>query len=57
MLIGGIFIIQQLILSFQEYNILAPNFSGSTGYGEQFIEKLSGHIGKLDADECIAMLN
>jgi dipeptidyl aminopeptidase/acylaminoacyl peptidase len=34
-----------MLIIIKEYNILAPNYSGSAGYGEKFIEKLSGNIG------------
>ena len=39
------------------YNVLAPNFSGSTGYGQKFIENLIGKNGKQDVAETMALLN
>ena len=38
------------------YNILLPNFSGSCGYGQDFIESLMKKIGELDVDEIAGMV-
>jgi len=31
-----------------------PNYTGSPGYGEQFIQDLVGRCGELDVQDCIA---
>lgn len=31
------------------YCILMPNFSGSTGFGSEFVKGAVGNIGKIDA--------
>ena len=36
---------------YKGYNVLYPNFSGSTGFGQESTEKLLGKIGQLDAQE------
>eukprot|EP00983_Pelagomonas_calceolata_P089411 1157308-Pelagomonas_calceolata.AAC.13 len=34
-------------------NVLLPNFRGSTGYGQAFLEALPGHIGHYDVQDCM----
>jgi acylaminoacyl-peptidase len=36
----------------QGYSLLILNFSGSTGYGEDFLNSLLGNIGELDVQDC-----
>jgi acylaminoacyl-peptidase len=38
------------------YTVLMVNFRGSTGYGEDFVQALPGHVGKYDVGDCIAAL-
>jgi len=47
----GMFGAQRHYALFKGYNILYPNFSGSTGYGQDFLERLPGKIGDLDVQE------
>ncbi|KAF5830484.1 Alpha/Beta hydrolase protein [Dunaliella salina] len=35
------------------YAVLLPNFRGSTGYGQAFLEALPGHIGQYDVQDCM----
>lgn len=44
-------------LLYQGYNLLAPNFSGSTGFGQSHLDNLIGNIGKQDRDETMALLD
>ncbi|KAJ3158339.1 hypothetical protein HK101_001350, partial [Irineochytrium annulatum] len=37
----------------QNFAITMPNFRGSTGYGQQFLESLPGHCGDWDVQDCI----
>eukprot|EP00208_Stichococcus_sp_RCC1054_P004576 CAMPEP_0206148488 /NCGR_PEP_ID=MMETSP1473-20131121/36760_1 /ASSEMBLY_ACC=CAM_ASM_001109 /TAXON_ID=1461547 /ORGANISM="Stichococcus sp, Strain RCC1054" /LENGTH=792 /DNA_ID=CAMNT_0053545837 /DNA_START=314 /DNA_END=2692 /DNA_ORIENTATION=- len=39
------------------YAIIAPNFRGSTGYGEDCIQALPGHAGSADVADCMAALH
>jgi len=39
------------------YNILCPNFSGSTGFGQKFMDALTTKNGKIDRDEIMGLLN
>jgi len=34
-----------------------PNFRGSTGYGQAFLETLPGHIGSYDVQDCMDALD
>jgi len=36
--------------------VLAPNFSGSAGFGQTFMNDLLGNIGDLDAQEVLGMI-
>jgi len=47
----GMFGAQRHYALFRGYNILYPNFSGSTGFGQDFLERLPGKIGELDVEE------
>ena len=44
-------------LLYKGYNILAPNFSGSTGYGQKHVMKAVTKNGVLDKDEVLAVLD
>ncbi|KAK9901675.1 hypothetical protein WJX75_007946 [Coccomyxa subellipsoidea] len=39
------------------YNLIVPNYRGSTGYGEDSIQSLPGHIGTNDVADCMAALD
>ncbi|KAM9987494.1 hypothetical protein ACTFIZ_005222 [Dictyostelium cf. discoideum] len=39
------------------YNIIIPNYRGSTGFGKDFVDCLPGHIGDLDVDDCVQAIN
>ncbi|EIW76889.1 alpha beta-hydrolase [Coniophora puteana RWD-64-598 SS2] len=36
------------------YTLCSPNYTGSTGYGENFVQGLIGNCGSLDVEDCIA---
>ena len=38
------------------FNVLLVNFRGSTGFGEDFIQSVPGHIGTNDVLDCMACL-
>ena len=31
-----------------------PNYTGSVGFGQKYVENLMGYIGSLDVEDCIA---
>ncbi|EGC29841.1 hypothetical protein DICPUDRAFT_51071 [Dictyostelium purpureum] len=35
------------------YNIILPNYRGSTAYGKDFNDVLPGHIGDMDYEDCV----
>ncbi|KAK5582321.1 hypothetical protein RB653_003904 [Dictyostelium firmibasis] len=39
------------------YNIIIPNYRGSTGFGKDFNDCLPGYIGDLDVDDCLQSIN
>ncbi|EAL73324.1 hypothetical protein DDB_G0267742 [Dictyostelium discoideum AX4] len=39
------------------YNIIIPNYRGSSGCGKDFIDCLPGKIGTLDKEDCLSSLN
>lgn len=39
------------------YNIIMPNYTGSTGFGQKFLDGLAGKIGEIDIEEVIAHVN
>ncbi|TFK99865.1 Alpha/Beta hydrolase protein [Pterulicium gracile] len=39
------------------YTVSMPNFTGSTGYGQKYIEKLLGQCGTLDVEDCKASVD
>ncbi|CAA7262322.1 unnamed protein product [Cyclocybe aegerita] len=41
-------------LVLEGYTISLPNYTGSPGYGEAFLQGLIGRCGELDVEECIA---
>ena len=47
----GVFSVTKHYLLHQGYNLLYPNFRGSLGYGQKFIEELAGKIGEVDREE------
>lgn len=38
------------------YCILMPNFSGSSGFGQEYMKAAVGNIGKKDADEIVQLI-
>ncbi|KAH7911153.1 Alpha/Beta hydrolase protein [Hygrophoropsis aurantiaca] len=44
-------------LVLEGYTISQPNYTGSMGFGEKYIQKLLGQCGTLDIAECIATVN
>ncbi|GAW06731.1 alpha beta-hydrolase [Lentinula edodes] len=40
-------------LALEGYTISLPNYTGSTGYGEKYIQALIGQCGTLDVGDCI----
>ncbi|KAF9035745.1 acylaminoacyl-peptidase [Hymenopellis radicata] len=41
-------------LALEGYTILLPNYTGSLGYGERYVQALRGQCGTLDVEDCIA---
>ncbi|KIK92455.1 hypothetical protein PAXRUDRAFT_829938 [Paxillus rubicundulus Ve08.2h10] len=41
-------------LALEGYTISLPNYTGSVGFGNKSIEKLTGHVGTLDVSDCMA---
>ncbi|KAF9022062.1 alpha/beta-hydrolase [Hymenopellis radicata] len=41
-------------LALEGYTISLPNYTGSLGYGERYVQALLGHCGTLDVEDCIA---
>ncbi|KAF8154267.1 Alpha/Beta hydrolase protein [Crassisporium funariophilum] len=41
-------------LVLEGYTLSLPNYTGSPGYGEAFIQSLIGRCGELDVEDCIA---
>ncbi|KAF9008471.1 alpha/beta-hydrolase [Hymenopellis radicata] len=41
-------------LALEGYTISLPNYTGSLGYGERYVQALRGHYGTLDVEDCIA---
>ncbi|KAJ3506311.1 hypothetical protein NLJ89_g6942 [Agrocybe chaxingu] len=41
-------------LVLEGYTVSLPNYTGSPGYGEAFLQGLIGRCGELDVEECIA---
>jgi len=39
------------------YNLVIPNYRGSTSFGKDFVECLPGYIGTLDVDDSLQALN
>jgi acylaminoacyl-peptidase len=38
------------------FSVLLVNFRGSTGYGQDMLESLPGHIGRYDVEDCLTAL-
>jgi dipeptidyl aminopeptidase/acylaminoacyl peptidase len=38
------------------FNVFSPDFSGSCGYGQKFVEDLLGKIGEKDTNEINQMI-
>ncbi|KAF8898201.1 Alpha/Beta hydrolase protein, partial [Mucidula mucida] len=41
-------------LALEGYTISLPNYTGSLGYGERYVQALRGQCGTLDVEDCIA---
>jgi len=54
--ISGSFLLLRTLFLLAGYRILAPNFSGSAGFGQKFIERILGDIGDEDAKEIVGMV-
>ncbi|EGR29765.1 prolyl oligopeptidase family protein, putative [Ichthyophthirius multifiliis] len=54
---AGNFGLLRLYFLLQGYGILAPNYTGSCGYGQNFMEKLLTNIGDIDAQEILGMID
>lgn len=39
------------------YAVIAVNYRGSTGFGEDALQSLPGHIGTNDVEDCVAALD
>ncbi|EAR93056.2 prolyl oligopeptidase family protein (macronuclear) [Tetrahymena thermophila SB210] len=53
----GLFAISHLYFLLQGYTILLPNYTGSAGYGQNYINKLLKNIGEIDAKEILNMID
>ncbi|KAL4442619.1 hypothetical protein ABPG74_007021 [Tetrahymena malaccensis] len=53
----GLFSISHLYFLLQGYTILLPNYTGSAGYGQNYINKLLKNIGEIDAKEILNMMD
>ena len=38
------------------YAVLIPNYSGSVGFGNDYLQRATGNIGSTDAEEIIGLL-
>ncbi|EAR93055.1 prolyl oligopeptidase family protein (macronuclear) [Tetrahymena thermophila SB210] len=54
---GGEFALINLYYLLQGYVLLLPNFTGSAGFGQDFINKLLKNIGKVDSNEVVGMID
>ncbi|KAI6046609.1 Alpha/Beta hydrolase protein [Pisolithus marmoratus] len=43
-----------LALALESYTVSMPNYTGSMGFGEKYIQALQGRCGELDVGDCIA---
>ncbi|KAL4481787.1 hypothetical protein ABPG74_007876 [Tetrahymena malaccensis] len=55
--IRGDFTTLRMYFLLQGYNILAPNFTGSAGFGQEYINKLLTKIGDTDTKEILDMID
>lgn len=53
----GMFSMLRQYSLYKGYNLLYPNFSGSTGYGQDFLERLPSKIGVIDTKEIKAVID
>jgi len=53
----GLFTVTKHYALYKGYNLLCPNFTGSTGYGQKFLEDLPTRIGQIDSDEVKAVID
>ncbi|KAL4260391.1 peptidase S9C family protein [Pleurotus pulmonarius] len=43
-----------IALALEGYTLSLPNYTGSLGFGEQYVQALRGNCGSLDVEDCIA---
>ncbi len=53
----GLFTVSKHYALYKGYNLLCPNFTGSTGYGQKFLDNLPTKIGQIDSDEVFAAID
>ncbi|KAG1834331.1 hypothetical protein DFJ58DRAFT_908669 [Suillus subalutaceus] len=44
-------------LALEGYTLSLPNYTGSMGFGEKYIQKLLGHCGKMDVQDVVESVN
>ncbi len=52
----GNFTFSRAYMLLNGYSVLAVNFTGSAGFGQDFMENLLGKIGTVDAQEIVGMV-
>ena len=52
----GVFTVSRHYSLYKGYNILCPNFTGSTGFGQKFLDGLPTKIGQIDCDEVVGTI-
>ncbi|KAL1500278.1 hypothetical protein AB1Y20_012945 [Prymnesium parvum] len=50
------FSLQDALLVASGVALIMPNYRGSIGYGDEFIDALLGHAGEMDVDDCAALV-
>ncbi|KAH7927981.1 alpha beta-hydrolase [Leucogyrophana mollusca] len=46
-----------IALALEGYTLSLPNYTGSMGFGEKYVQKLLGQCGTLDLADCVATVN
>lgn len=54
---AGNFTILRSYFLLNGFTILAPNYTGSCGFGQKYMENLLGKIGDIDLKEVVGMIN
>jgi len=52
----GFFTMMMYYALYRGYNVVYPNYSGSSGFGQEFIDSLPGKVGDLDAEDIRALM-